>query len=68
VSAQDSVVGLNDGGGDTRSWVDRKFELGFLAVVCGETLEEERTKTRSSSATEGVEDQEALEGRAVVLK
>ena len=68
VGAQDCVVGLDNSSGDARSWVDCEFELGFLAVVCGETLKEERTETRSSSATERVEDQEALEGRAVVLK
>ncbi len=68
MSAQNRVVGLDDGGGDARSWVDGEFELGFLAIVCRKTLEEERTKARSSSSTEGVEDQEALERRAVVLE
>jgi hypothetical protein len=68
VRAQDSIVGLDDGGGNAGCWVDGEFELGFLAVIGGEALEEERTEARSSSTTKGVEDQEALEGRAVVLK
>ncbi len=44
-----------------RCWVDRKLELGLLAVVHRQPLHEERGEARSSSATEGVEDQEALE-------
>jgi hypothetical protein len=68
VRAQDRVVGFNDCGGDAGCGVDGEFELGFLAVVGGESLKKEGAKARSSSSTEGVEDQEALEGRAVVLK
>jgi hypothetical protein len=44
VGREHSVVGLNDGSGDARSGVDGEFELGFLAIVGGETLEEEGTK------------------------
>jgi hypothetical protein len=67
VSAQDCIVGLDDGGRDTRGWVDGELELGFLAVVRGETFKEERSETRASSSTKGVEDQETLEGRAIIL-
>jgi hypothetical protein len=68
VSREDSVVWLDDGGGDTGSRVDGEFELGFLAVVGGEALEQEGAKARAGSSTEGVENQEALEGGAVVLE
>jgi hypothetical protein len=67
VGRENSVVRLDDGGGDARGGVHGEFELGFLAVVCGETLEKEGAESRASSTAEGVEDQEALEGRAVVL-
>lgn len=66
VSGQNGVVRLNDGGGDTRSRVHGELKLRLLAVLGGEALEEESSETRAGTATEGVEDQEALEGVAVV--
>jgi hypothetical protein len=68
VRAQDGVVGLDDSGGDAGCGVDGEFELGFLAVVGGEAFEQQRAKARAGSSTEGVEDQEALKGGAVVLE
>lgn len=66
VGGEHGVVRLNNGGRDTRGRVDSKLELALLSVVGGETLEEEGTETGASATTEGVEDQEALEGVAVV--
>lgn len=66
VGGQNSVVGLDDGGGDTGRRVDSELELRLLAVVGRETLQEEGTETRAGTTTEGVEDQEALEAGAVV--
>ena len=66
VGGKDSIVGLNDGRRDTRSRVYGELELALLAVVGGETLKKESTESRTSSATERVEDEEALKGRAVV--
>jgi len=66
VSGQDGVVWLNNGGGDLGGWVDGESELGFLAVVDGESLEEERAETGSGTATNGVEDEEALETSALI--
>jgi len=68
VRAQDSVVWLNNGCGDAGCGIDGEFELGFLAVIGGEALEEEGAEARSSSTTKGVEDQEPLKRRAVVLE
>ena len=56
VCREDSVVGLDDSGGDTGGRVDGELELGLLAVLGRETLEEKSTETRSSAATERVED------------
>lgn len=67
VSGENGVVGLDNGGGDAWGGVNSKFELALLAVVCREALEEEGTESRAGSSAEGVEDQESLEGRAVVL-
>jgi len=66
VGAEHGVVGLNNGGGDLGRGVDSEAELGLLAVVDGETLEEERAETRAGTTANGVEDQEALETSAVV--
>jgi hypothetical protein len=66
VGRKDGIVWLDDGSRDARSGIDGKLELALLAVVGRETLEEERTKARSCTATERVEDEETLEGRAVV--
>jgi hypothetical protein len=66
VSRQDSVVRLNNGSRCSGSRVDSELELGLLAVLGGETLEEESTETRTSTTTERVEDQETLERLAVV--
>jgi hypothetical protein len=66
VSRQDSVVRLNNGSRGSGSRVDGELELGLLAVLSRETLKEESTETGTSTTTEGVEDQEALERLAVV--
>ena len=66
VCAQHGVVWLNNHGGDLRRWVDGELNLGLLAIVNGETVEEERAEARTRSAAERVEDHESLETRAVV--
>jgi len=66
VGGQDGVVGLDDGGRHLGGGVDGESELGFLAVVNGESLEEERSETGSGTATNGVEDEEALETSALI--
>ena len=60
------VVWLNNGGGDLWGWVDGESELGFLTVVDGKSLEEERSESRSGTSTDGVEDEETLESSALV--
>ena len=66
MGCQDRVVGLDNGGGDLRSGVDSELELGLFAVVDGETLHEEGGEAGTGTATERVEDEEALETGAVV--
>lgn len=68
VRGKDGVVGLYDGRGDAGRRVNSELELALLAVVGRQTLEEQSTETRSSSATERVEDEETLEGGAVVCQ
>jgi len=66
VGRENSVVWLDDGGGNARSRVHGEFELALLAVVGREALKEESTESRTSTTTERVEDEETLERRAVV--
>ena len=68
VGGKDGVVRLNDGSGDLWGRVDRKFKLGLLSVVNGETLHEKGGKARASATTKGVEDQESLETSALISK
>ena len=66
VGGQHAVVGLNNRGGHLRGRVHSETKLGLLSIVHRQALEEERTKSRPSSTTDGVEDQEALKSSAVV--
>ncbi|RXH73801.1 hypothetical protein DVH24_016623 [Malus domestica] len=61
----------------SREWVERTLlnlrrrvhsesQLGFLSVINRKPLQKQRPKTRSGTATNGIEDQEPLEPGAVV--
>jgi hypothetical protein len=67
VGRENGIVRLDDGRGDARGRVDGKFELALLAVVGRKTLEQESAESGTSAAAERVEDQEPLEGGAVVF-
>merc|ERR1719311_736773 len=66
VHAEHGIVRLNARGGDLRAGPDRERDLGLLAVIDREALEEQAAETRACTATAGVEDHEALQARAVV--
>ena len=66
VGGEHGVVWLNNGSGDLWGWVDGETELGFLTVINGKSLEEERSKSGTSSSTDGVEDKETLETSALI--
>ena len=66
VGGEDGVVWLNNGGGHLWGWVDGETELGFLTVIDGKSLEEERSETGSGTSTDGVEDEETLETSALI--
>ena len=66
MGGEDTVVGLHDGGGDLGGGVDGETHFAFLAVVHGETLEEEGAETGAGAPADGVEHEEALETGAVV--
>jgi hypothetical protein len=66
VGGQNGVIWLDNRGCGLGSWVDAELQLDLLAKVDGETLHEKSTESRTSSTTEGVEDKESLETRAVI--
>jgi len=66
MSGKDRIVGLNDRGGDLRRRINAEIQLGLLAVVSRETLEQEGAEARSSTTTNRVEDKEPLEAIALV--
>jgi hypothetical protein len=68
VGGKNGVVRLYDGGGDLRGWVYSETQFGFLTVVNGKTLQKERSKTRSGTSTDSVEDHETLKTSTVVSK
>ena len=49
-----------------RSWVDAELKFRLLAIVDRQPLHQKRSEAGPGAATEGVEDQEALEAGAVV--
>jgi len=66
VGGEDSVVWLDDSGGDLRGWVGTETELGLLTVVDGKTLKEEGTETGTGTTSDGVEAHEALKASTLV--
>ena len=51
---------------DLGSGVDGELQFGLLAVVHRQTLHEEGSEAGASAATEGVEDEEALQTSALI--
>ena len=66
VGCVNCVVGLNDGDCDVDRWVDDELKLGLSAVVNRQTLEQQGTETGTSTTSEGVEQDEALQTRAII--
>jgi hypothetical protein len=66
VGGEDGVVGFNDCGRDLGGGVDGETELGLLAVIDGESFEEEGSETGTGSSTDSVEDEETLETSALI--
>jgi len=66
VGGQHRVVWLNNRGGHLRRGIDAEIQLRLLSVVDGQSLQEEGSKSRSSSSSNRVEDEESLESSALV--
>jgi hypothetical protein len=65
---KDGVVRLNDSSGNHRRWRDSEGELRLASVVDRETLQKEGSKTRTSSTTSSMEDEESLKTSAAISK
>jgi len=66
VSGKDTVVRLNDGGGDLGGGIDGETQLGFFTVINGKSFQKEGSQTGTSTSSDGVEDHESLESSTVV--
>jgi len=66
VGGQNGVVWLNNSGGDLWSWVDGKFQFGFLSIINRQSFHQQTGETRSGTATKGVEDEKTLETGALI--
>ena len=51
---QDGVVGFDHRGGHLRAAPDGERDLGFLAVIDGQSFHQQRAKTTSGTTTDGV--------------
>jgi hypothetical protein len=56
VSWKNWVVWLNDGCWNLRWWIYSETELWFLSIIDWESLEQERSESRSGSTSDWVED------------
>lgn len=68
VGGQDGIVRLHHRSRHAWCGVHGEFQLRLLAVVGSEPFEEKSAEPRTSAAAERVEDQEALQGRALVWR
>merc|ERR1719205_58897 len=68
VGGKDSIVRLNNCGGNLRSWVDGKLKLGLLAVINRQTLHEKGGKSRSGASTKRMEKQKSLKASTLISK
>ena len=66
MGCQDRIVWFDDSSRHLRSRVDCELQLGFLSVVNGQSFHQQRCESRSSSTSEGVEDQESLESSTLI--
>ena len=66
MSCEDGVVWLDNRCRGLRSWVNAELQFDLLPKVDGQTLHQERSKTRASSTTKGMENEEALKAGAVI--
>jgi len=68
VSGKDGVVWFNNSSGDLWGWIDSETEFGFLTIIDRKSFEKERSETRSSTTTDGVEYEETLETSTLISK
>ena len=61
VGRQYSIIWLDDGVAEPRGGINAELELRLLSIISRKTLKQESTKAGTSSTTERVEDEEALE-------
>jgi hypothetical protein len=66
MSGQNSIVWLDNRGGNTRRRIHGELELALLAVVGREALQKQGTESRTCTTSKRVENEETLKRGAVV--
>jgi hypothetical protein len=66
VGGQNGVVRLDDGSGNAGRRVDAELQLGLLAILSRELLQQKGTETGTSTTAERVEDKETLQARTSI--
>lgn len=66
VRGQDGVVRLDNRRGDLGRGIHAELELALLAIIHRQTFHQQSSEAGSSTPTEGMENQESLQTRAVI--
>ena len=66
VGCENGVVRLDDGARELGGRVYAELQFGLLSIVSREPFQQKRAEARSSTATEGMENEKALQTGAVV--
>merc|ERR1719427_816556 len=68
VSAESRVIRLNYSSGNLGSRIDAEFQFSLLSIVHRKSLHKQRSKSRSSSSSKRMEDQESLKSSTLIRK
>merc|ERR1719347_980603 len=68
VSAESRVIRLNYSSGNLGSRIDAEFQFSLLSIVYRKSLHKQRSKSRSSSSSKRMEDQESLKTSTLIRK
>lgn len=66
VRRQNGVVRFNDRAGQLRSRIHAKLQFRLLAIVSGETFQQQSTKPGTGPTPEGAENEETLKSGTII--
>jgi hypothetical protein len=66
MGGQDGVIRFNNGGRDLGRGINGESQFGFFTVIDGQSFQQERSQSGSSTSSDGVEDHESLQTGTVI--